>query len=467
MEISLETVQDLAPDQASLNAAKKLLTPSKWPLRGQSTSVNTIWGQCQGSGSKPYLPVIDVANYKYKCTCPSRKFPCKHVLALMWQYSLDASEFPEGGPPEWVNDWLGRRKNTAGGHKQTEDNQPKPKKSIALVEAQQAQELSPEEQLKKEKAKEKRAAQLKASTNATITAGLIEFQQWIDDQLRTGIGTFTKEINERCRRIASRLVDAKATNLASRIDEFPAKIYALPAEQQFHAVFKELGQLILLCEAWFTDEDSPDVRRSIATAENREQTLNSKLVLRKQGVWETVGEKIATRRDGLISHATWLIKVDETIPCFALLQDYYPVSAGKREAGLTIGTQIKGELAFYPSKKPLRALLVEHQIISQENVIEWKAEASDIWSNYLEMLKWLPWAEFCPNLLGEGKIKSDDRGKYWWQSTKNTANVLPLLNTQLPPLLLGSDLHTAFTVWDGEYAEIFSVRTHQWGTISC
>ncbi len=51
MEISLDTIQSLAPDQASLTAAKKLLSPGKWLQRGKTEQVNTLWGQCQGSGA--------------------------------------------------------------------------------------------------------------------------------------------------------------------------------------------------------------------------------------------------------------------------------------------------------------------------------------------------------------------------------------------------------------------------------
>ncbi|MEJ2424086.1 MAG: SWIM zinc finger family protein, partial [Candidatus Thiodiazotropha sp.] len=70
MDISLDVVQELAPDQASLTAAKKLLKPAKWPVKGQAPSVNTIWGQCQGSGANPYYTMADVVDHGYKCTCP-------------------------------------------------------------------------------------------------------------------------------------------------------------------------------------------------------------------------------------------------------------------------------------------------------------------------------------------------------------------------------------------------------------
>lgn len=102
MELPLQVVQDLAPDQSSLGAAKKLLNTSKWPMLGVASELNSIWGQCQGSGANPYLTMADVVDHGYKCTCPSRKFPCKHVLALMWIFSESQDSFNESTPPDWL-----------------------------------------------------------------------------------------------------------------------------------------------------------------------------------------------------------------------------------------------------------------------------------------------------------------------------------------------------------------------------
>ena len=355
MEISLETIQNLAPDQSSLSAAKKLLKPAKWPVRGKAASVNSIWGQCQGSGANPYLTMADVVDHGYKCTCPSRKFPCKHVLALMWQFADNPADFVEAEPPEWVNDWLGRRRKSD--HSATE-TQPKANKNIQLVTEEQTPELSPEEIAKKEAAKAKRAAQLKAANEASIRDGLTEFQQWVNDQLRTGMGTFVKEVSERCRQIAARLVDAKAANFASRLDEMPAKIMNLGAAQQPAMAFKELGQMVLLSEAWLTNPDDHDARRAVGATESRDQLLSNADALHVSGMWESVGEKIETRRDGLVSHANWLLNLDDQTPQrFALLQDYYPASLGRRDSGARLGSQMSAELVFYPSRSPQRPSL--------------------------------------------------------------------------------------------------------------
>jgi uncharacterized Zn finger protein len=463
VEISLDVVQDLAPDQASLTAAKKLLKPAKWPVRGQAPGVNTIWGQCQGSGANPYYTMADVVDHGYKCTCPSRKFPCKHVLALLWQFADSPAEFIREEPPEWVNDWLGRRRKSSSSETAGDAKQ-KVKKDIHAVEPQ-VESLTPQALARREAAKAKRAAQNRAATDAAISAGMDELQQWLADQLQAGIATFLKEINQRCRQIAARMVDAKATSLASRLDELPAKILTHSVAKQPQQALKELGQLVLLAEAWLTDKDDVDARRAIATAESRDQVLSKTDALRKEGLRATVGEKLFTRRDGLISHATWLLNMDQVEPCFALLQDYYPVGAGRREAGLSFGRLIKGTLVFYPSRTPLRAVTEKYQI-EESMPQELPNQGMDPQHSHRQHLSKLPWAEVTPCLLGPGRIMRDSQQGYWWQKSQQQQQ-FPLTNQALNPLLLGCELHSAVVLWDGEQAELLSVLTEHWGRLAC
>jgi hypothetical protein len=464
MQLSLKIVEDLAPDQSSLGAAKSLLKLSKWPMLGQAPSVNTIWGQCQGSGANPYSTMVDIVNFGYKCTCPSRKFPCKHVLALLWQFTENPGTFGVSDPPEWVNDWLGRRRKSSTD-----------KSDQAAVTAQKninsagndTEELSPEEIEKKEAAKEKRTAQLKENTDSSVREGLDEFQQWVKDQLRTGVGTFLKEITDRCRRIAARLVDAKAANFASRLDELPAKILSVDKEFQAGAVIKELGQLVLLSEAWLTDVDDHDARRAICTTENREQVLNNPDSLRKTGLWQKIGEKIFTRRDGLISHASWLLNLTDTeIPQFALLQDYYPASAGKKETGFITGQYIQGEIQFYPGRVPLRAFIVQYENFTPQTPVRWPEQHTDIRISFAEQLRLLPWIEYCPGLLNSGRVVTDNK-KYYWKQISGNNSCIPLINSFVNPLLLACDIDSSFILFDGEKAELLSAQTVKWGTLQC
>src|SRR3954447_8623796 len=78
---SVQAVEKVAPDAASLAAGRKLAAPGPWSETGSTESL--LWGKCQGSGKTPYQVSIDLNGPAYRCSCPSRKFPCKHALALL------------------------------------------------------------------------------------------------------------------------------------------------------------------------------------------------------------------------------------------------------------------------------------------------------------------------------------------------------------------------------------------------
>src|SRR6187399_468059 len=78
---SLQAVEKAAPDAASLAAGRKLATPGPWSELGSNETL--VWGRCQGSGKTPYQVSIDLTGPAYRCSCPSRKFPCKHAIALL------------------------------------------------------------------------------------------------------------------------------------------------------------------------------------------------------------------------------------------------------------------------------------------------------------------------------------------------------------------------------------------------
>lgn len=460
MELPLQVVQDLAPDQSSLGAAKKLLNTNNWPMLGVAPELNSIWGQCQGSGANPYLTMADVVDHGYKCTCPSRKFPCKHVLAIMWIFSENQNSFSESAPPEWGAEWLSRRKrgNTS---KELDPAKPMPKKDIANVGADEPS-LSAEELAKKEAQQRKRADTLRQATEQSIRDSLAELELWIRDQQRTGFSGLLKDLRGRIRRIAARLVDAKASAFAARVDELPALLAGLPLERQLARLVEELGMWVLLSRAWQSRPDDPDLRRAMVGAESREQLLSASSVT-LSGRWLCVGERIESRRDGLISHTTWLWPLDGQATQAALLQDYYPASAGKREASLKAGTLLTGELVFYPSRRPCRAILGQYRIVDSATAQWPDAPAVSPQQALLALRMALPWESSIAMLLGACGLMQSSDGDYW---LKFGESYLPLQGQDFP-LLAQGELRGAFISWDGGKAQLLSVCSPQWGIISC
>jgi hypothetical protein len=91
-----QQVLALAPDDASAKAAQGLVKPAKWVTLGAFEG--GLWGECQGSGAKPYQVLVDANGLGAKCSCPSRKFPCKHGLALMLMFAGGTGRFASDPP---------------------------------------------------------------------------------------------------------------------------------------------------------------------------------------------------------------------------------------------------------------------------------------------------------------------------------------------------------------------------------
>src|SRR6187402_730175 len=104
MPLSQEQILQLAPDDASKKAGQQLANNAKWVEK--YSHEKALWGDCQGSGSKPYKTIIDLKNLAFKCSCPSRKFPCKHGLALSLLYIRQRAQFQVSDPPSWALAWL-------------------------------------------------------------------------------------------------------------------------------------------------------------------------------------------------------------------------------------------------------------------------------------------------------------------------------------------------------------------------
>jgi hypothetical protein len=439
----------MAPDQSALKAASTLLKPTKWPLRACSDGL--IWGECQGSGANPYRVVADTEDHASKCTCPSRKFPCKHALGLMWMFVEDSAAFQTGEVPDWVGDWLGRRRKSSARVASSEGK--------SLGEAREAVvEAAPDPaaEARRKAASAKRAQ----DTRRSVRAATEDLDGWIADQLRTGLGGFLAELGERCRRIAARLVDAKAGALASRIDEMPSRLLAVPAEERVDATIAELGRLVVLTRAWRANPDDPDLRREVVGSETRDEVVADAEAPRVTSTWEVLGERIATRRDGLVSQATWLMNLKPGAQRFAVLLDFFPASAGRRSGAFVAGERFRAELAFYPGRAPLRAVIVSRGA-TEDASDPWPEAPADPFAEHAERILVAPWRIEAPLLLPAGRICADPAGRAWWRSTGGT---WAPLRGPTPPLALGASIEAAAGIWDGARLSLITARTN-WGRL--
>lgn len=174
----------LAADDASRRSAMPLLSGSAWTGAGCRDSSGEgpalLWGHCRGSST---YEVVAVPGQRYACSCPSRKSPCKHALALMLRWSGD--ELPQAEPPPYAG-----RLDTAP--------EPVPKAPAAAPDAEAA-------------------AQRAAARAERVAAGLEELDRWLGDQVRTGLAGLERAGWAHVEAIAARMVDAQAPGVAGML----------------------------------------------------------------------------------------------------------------------------------------------------------------------------------------------------------------------------------------------------------
>ncbi|RFU83706.1 SWIM zinc finger family protein [Streptomyces triticagri] len=312
-----DQVLALAPDASSRKAGSKLGAAGPWSSTG-STAQGAVWGLCKGSGRKPYQTVVDTTGPAYKCSCPSRKFPCKHALGLLLLWAEGAGTVPDGAPPEFAAQWLeGRRERAAA--------RPAAGGSGAGAAA------GPGDPEAARKRAERRAER--------VTAGVTELEQRLTDLLRGGLAGSEQAGYGLWEETARRMVDAQAPGLASRVRE----LGALPGSGPGRPVrmLEECALLHLLDQAWLRREQLPEplsaavrTRIGLPGSADGPPIRDDWLVLAQ---YDTVEPKLTTRRIWLYGTACGRT---------ALLLSFG--AAGRApELALPVGAAIDAELSSY------------------------------------------------------------------------------------------------------------------------
>jgi hypothetical protein len=434
MSLTLERIEGLAPDQASLAAARKLLKPSSWPTLAEGEGL--IWGECQGSGATPYRVVVHEADGGSKCTCPSRKFPCKHALALMWLRADRSAAFAPAAVPDWVKDWLSRRRGTPAAARAEDDSEkPKSRPSIRLTEIPEAgADADPKAEQRSAAARERN----RLEREAAVLAGLEELDGWLSDQVQHGMANFVAQVAPACRTIAQRLVDAKAPGLAGRLDALPTRLFTLPGAARPAAAIRELGQVYLIGQAYRRAPELPellaaDARQAVGWSITREALLNDPEALRVRGNWRVFAVVSEVQPDRLRRVETWLWRQSggEEIPRCAVLLDFIPVSGSAATGGYLVGDRIDAELAFYRSSVPLRAQIatLERGAAPGNELLPLPdARLSDSYVDYERALARLPWLGTLPLTFRSARVRRN--GEHLYLHDDESGLSLPLAESQ-------------------------------------
>jgi hypothetical protein len=390
---SREQVLALAPDAASQQAAERVADPARWSGTGCHADEDgaAVWGACKGSGARPYRACVDLSGPAYRCTCPSRKFPCKHALALLLLWSA-------GGVPaapvtaDWVLEWIDERRERGA------------RTTRRAARPRGAEPADPQAQRRRAEQRERRVA-----------AGVEELDRWLQDQVRGGLAEAHLAGYGHWETAAARLVDAQAPAPAAvlrRLAAVPRSGEGWPGR-----LLEEYALLRLLVVAAGRLPELPVplrqvVRSRLGFTVDREEVLAGPTVRDR---WHVVGQR-DSEEDRLAVRRVWLQGRGRAALVLSFAGPGQPL-----DASLVVGTAVDAELAFYPGTLALRALVARRHGGAAAAVPRGGTVAA-LLGAYAGALACDPWLEAWPAVL-EGVRPARDGG---WALVDPDGDAVPL-----------------------------------------
>ncbi|MFI9153899.1 SWIM zinc finger domain-containing protein [Streptomyces sp. NPDC053367] len=392
-----DQVLALAPDAASRDAGSRLGAAGPWSEAGFDEG--TVWGLCKGSGSRPYRTAVDLGDAScpaYTCSCPSRKFPCKHALGLLllWADGAGGHVVSRERAPEWAERWIKERREKPSEGKSSSDQ------GSSGGGASEAEAAA------------RRRAERRAER---ITAGATELEQRLADLLRGGLAAVEQAGYGLWEETAARMVDAQAPGLAARVRELGATVSSGPGWPV--RLLEECALLHLLVQGWLHRERLPPglaatvrTRVGLPGAPEGPPMRDRWLILAQ---YDTSEPKLTTRR-------IWLYGTDSGRTSLLLS---YGAAGRAPELALPVGLVLDAEVSAYPAG--LRGALGERfappgpAAIRPPGVPVTRAVA-----RYGEALRDDPWLESVPVTL-DGVVPTPD-GDSWHLADATEDAALPL-----------------------------------------
>lgn len=416
MSLPEAQVRALAPDAASLEAAERHTRPAAWRNLGHDP--RALWGEVVGRA--PYQVVADLTDLGTKCSCPSRKLPCKHALGLLLARARQPAAVPVRTAPDWVEAWLARR----AAHKRR-------------TEARAASGPDLVGRVRRAVARERR-----------VDAGVEALEQWLDDVARTGLAGLAVDGAASCTAQAARLADAQAPGLASRVRRIGEAIGQGTdwPEQVAH----ELGRLALLARAWrrraaldepLVTELSQLLGFTVTEASVRE------LGVRATDRWCVVGQRVE-EDERLKSARTWLWG-RHSERCALVLEFALPTA--RFTEPFAVGTTFEGELCWYPGAVARRALVTARSGEPAAMIEPWRGHPTlaAMLDAHALLLARQPWLERMLALVDAVVPVRAPDGRLWARDAAGQA--LPLELAEPLTLLAVSGGHPVSLAceWDG------------------
>lgn len=320
------------PDPATADRAKKLATTKFWRILAGNPTL--IWGECKSNGLTYYKVAFQKNKQVFKCNCASRKYPCKHAVALtiLLAEAPDAFEATQE-KPEWVTAWIAKGA---------------PTQKITTPEAAQAKAAL------RQKTFSKRLAQM--------VAGLDELENWLLDTLRQGIAALEQQPYSFWKEMVARMYDAKLGAIGKRIKNIPLLIGI--GDVWPEKVLIELTSFYLLIRGLRKMEELPlniqqDLLALAGISTRKEELFQYGQIVNDTwmilGMVEGVEDNLNHRRTWVLGHET---------KRYGLILDY-AFGNNPYVTNYKRGNVFVGNVAFYPSNAPLRVAIKDKQVLDR------------------------------------------------------------------------------------------------------
>lgn len=364
---TLDRIRALAPDQNTWDRSRRMAHPPLW--RYPAGNETTVWGECKGSGGSWHQTAVDLSGPAFRCSCPVKRQPCKHALALLQLLHNYPDSFRvTRDEPGWVTQWKDTRSKRRAAKAEKED--------------------SPEKEALRQKNRDKRLD--------AMAAGLDELDARLRDILRQGLAAAEAHPPAFWEQMAARMVDAKLGSIARRLRLLA---YPIAGEARYERILGEISEMFLLIEGFRRMEHLPEGMQydllANAGLAQRKEDLEDRPPVHDQ--WLVLGAETGTEEQ-LRYRRVWLAGQESRR--FALLLDFV-WGDGDFADHWPPGAAFSGALAYFPSAYPLRAVARAMQPADLPfRLFEGHATLGMAARAYAEALSRNPWLPQMPALLG-------------------------------------------------------------------
>jgi hypothetical protein len=374
---SLDQVLALAPDEQVRRAARSAAIPSRWTQLGSNESL--VWGRFRGSAKEPYQVTVDLAEPAFRCTCPSRKQPCKHGIALLMLWVKGEGTVAElEAVADFAGEWAHLRAERSARRADRAARTAKEPDAVA-----QAKRIEQREQ--------------------TMSDGLDEFERWLRDLVRQGLASARRQPIRFWDGVAARLVDAQMPALAEQVRTVPRLI--VTRRDWADELLRRIGRWYLAIEAWRRRASlDPDTLADLRTVLGWPQRSADLAQPSGESTWQVIGLR-QSEDERLVAQRTWLRSTDSGE--LALVLDFAATGQVLAVAHV-LGSVVSSSVLRYPGAIPKRVRLADDAtVVARDLALHDTTTISGALAQAAHDLAANPWRGSTPMALAGATFAAD------------------------------------------------------------